>query len=184
MKIALPILLVGLIVGLLVSIFQAVTQIQEQTLSFIPKIARPRRRPRRRRPVDARPAARPGPRSSTARSRRWWADEPRATSLAQFGEQQTAGFILVLARVSPLFVLAPLFSSKMLPARARGIVAVGARRRHHADRLAAGAASTIPLDLLPLAGLVLKELLVGLAFAFSLAACSPPSRWPAAFSTR
>jgi flagellar biosynthetic protein FliQ len=38
-KIAMPMLLVGLIVGLLVSIFQAVTQIQEQTLSFIPKIA-------------------------------------------------------------------------------------------------------------------------------------------------
>ena len=28
----------GLIVGLVVSVFQAVTQIQEQTLSFIPKI--------------------------------------------------------------------------------------------------------------------------------------------------
>jgi flagellar biosynthesis protein FliQ len=39
LKIAMPILLVGLIVGLLVSIFQAATQIQEQTLSFIPKIA-------------------------------------------------------------------------------------------------------------------------------------------------
>jgi flagellar biosynthetic protein FliQ len=39
MKIALPLLLVGLVVGLIVSIFQAVTQIQEQTLSFIPKIA-------------------------------------------------------------------------------------------------------------------------------------------------
>ena len=39
MKIAMPLLLVGLIVGLLVSIFQAATQIQEQTLSFIPKIA-------------------------------------------------------------------------------------------------------------------------------------------------
>jgi len=38
MKIALPILMVGLILGLMVSIFQAVTQIQEQTLSFIPKI--------------------------------------------------------------------------------------------------------------------------------------------------
>ena len=38
MKIALPMLLVGLVLGLLVSIFQAVTQIQEQTLSFIPKI--------------------------------------------------------------------------------------------------------------------------------------------------
>jgi flagellar biosynthetic protein FliQ len=38
LKIAGPILLVGLIVGLLVSIFQAVTSIQEQSLSFIPKI--------------------------------------------------------------------------------------------------------------------------------------------------
>jgi len=31
-------LLAGLVVGLVVSVFQAVTQIQEQTLSFIPKI--------------------------------------------------------------------------------------------------------------------------------------------------
>jgi flagellar biosynthetic protein FliQ len=33
-----PLLGLSLIVGLLVSIFQATTQIQEQTLSFIPKI--------------------------------------------------------------------------------------------------------------------------------------------------
>jgi flagellar biosynthetic protein FliQ len=38
MKLALPLLLVGLILGLVVSVFQAVTQIQEQTLTFIPKI--------------------------------------------------------------------------------------------------------------------------------------------------
>jgi flagellar biosynthetic protein FliQ len=38
LKIALPVLLVSLVVGLAVSIFQAVTQIQEQTLSFIPKV--------------------------------------------------------------------------------------------------------------------------------------------------
>jgi flagellar biosynthetic protein FliQ len=38
LKVAGPILLVGLVVGLVVSIFQAVTQIQEQSLSFIPKI--------------------------------------------------------------------------------------------------------------------------------------------------
>ena len=38
LKIGLPLLLVGLIIGLVVSVFQAVTQIQEQTLSFIPKI--------------------------------------------------------------------------------------------------------------------------------------------------
>ena len=37
-KVAMPLLLVGLVVGLLVSVFQAVTQIQEQTLTFIPKI--------------------------------------------------------------------------------------------------------------------------------------------------
>ena len=38
LKIAGPMLLLGLIIGLLVSIFQAVTSIQEQSLSFIPKI--------------------------------------------------------------------------------------------------------------------------------------------------
>ena len=34
-----PMLLIGLAVGILVSLLQAVTQIQEQTLTFIPKIA-------------------------------------------------------------------------------------------------------------------------------------------------
>jgi len=38
LKVALPLLLVGLAVGLIISVFQAVTQIQEQTLTFIPKI--------------------------------------------------------------------------------------------------------------------------------------------------
>ena len=38
LRVALPLLLVGLVVGLAVSVFQAVTQIQEQTLSFIPKV--------------------------------------------------------------------------------------------------------------------------------------------------
>jgi flagellar biosynthetic protein FliQ len=33
-----PMLLIGLVVGIVISLLQAVTQIQEQTLSFIPKI--------------------------------------------------------------------------------------------------------------------------------------------------
>ena len=33
-----PLLLISLIIGLLVSIFQTVTSIQEQTLTFVPKI--------------------------------------------------------------------------------------------------------------------------------------------------
>ncbi|MGN1160475.1 MAG: flagellar biosynthesis protein FliQ [Lachnospiraceae bacterium] len=37
-KTAAPILLVSLAVGLIVSIFQTVTSIQEQTLTYIPKI--------------------------------------------------------------------------------------------------------------------------------------------------
>jgi flagellar biosynthetic protein FliQ len=38
LMIAAPMLLVALIIGLVVSIFQAATQINEQTLSFIPKL--------------------------------------------------------------------------------------------------------------------------------------------------
>ncbi|HAK73286.1 MAG TPA: flagellar biosynthetic protein FliQ [Sporomusaceae bacterium] len=38
MLVSAPMLGFGLLVGVLVSIFQATTQIQEQTLSFIPKI--------------------------------------------------------------------------------------------------------------------------------------------------
>ncbi|AEE91384.1 component of the flagellar export machinery [Tepidanaerobacter acetatoxydans Re1] len=33
-----PMLLLGMLVGIIVSIFQATTQIQEQTLTFVPKI--------------------------------------------------------------------------------------------------------------------------------------------------
>jgi flagellar biosynthetic protein FliQ len=36
--VAAPMLVLGLITGVMVSVFQAVTQIQEQTLTFIPKI--------------------------------------------------------------------------------------------------------------------------------------------------
>ncbi len=37
-KCSAPLLLVSLVVGLIVSIFQTVTSIQEQTLTFVPKI--------------------------------------------------------------------------------------------------------------------------------------------------
>jgi flagellar biosynthesis protein FliR len=87
--------------------------------------------------------------------------------LQQFGEQNVVGFILVLARVSPLFVLAPMFSSRLIPARVRGIAAVALAiglspvlvRGHHL--------ATAPADLVWLVG---KELLVGLAFAFVVGA--------------
>ena len=79
LKVAGPMLLVGLVIGLVVSVFQAVTQVQEQSLSLIPKIAgiavviwysvrgcsdsSCRIRPR-----------------CTPRSPRWWAHEPCHTT--------------------------------------------------------------------------------------------------------
>jgi len=38
MMVAAPVLLVSIIVGLAISIFQATTHIQEQTLTFVPKV--------------------------------------------------------------------------------------------------------------------------------------------------
>jgi flagellar biosynthetic protein FliR len=85
--------------------------------------------------------------------------------LRQIGQQHVIGFFLVLARVGPLFIVAPLFSSKMFPARARGVAAVA---------LAVGLSPLamkdqhVPTDALSLAGLVGKEALVGFAFAFAI----------------
>jgi flagellar biosynthetic protein FliR len=87
--------------------------------------------------------------------------------IAQFGEQRVVGFFLVLARISPLFALAPLFSSKSVPTRVRGIVAVA---------LAIGLTplvtdgAKLPTDPWALAGMFGKEILVGAAFAYTLAA--------------
>lgn len=38
LKVSAPMLLISLIVGLLISIFQTITSIQEQTLTFVPKL--------------------------------------------------------------------------------------------------------------------------------------------------
>ena len=87
--------------------------------------------------------------------------------IAKFGEQHTAGFILTLGRVGPLFILAPMFSSKLVPTRAKVIVALA---------LAIGLSplalkgQEVPTDALTLGGLMLKEILVGLAFSFALSA--------------
>ncbi len=87
--------------------------------------------------------------------------------LEQLGPDRVGAFFMVLARVSPLFVLAPLFSSKMIPGRVRGIVAVAL-----AVGLSpvAGADVHLPTEETAFAALLGKELLVGLAFAFALGA--------------
>lgn len=87
--------------------------------------------------------------------------------LEQLGPDRVGAFFLVLARVSPLFLLAPLFSSKLVPGRVRGIVAVAL-----AIGLSpvAGAHVHLPTEQFAFFALMGKELLVGLAFAFALGA--------------
>ncbi|HTU80424.1 MAG TPA: flagellar biosynthetic protein FliR [Solirubrobacteraceae bacterium] len=86
--------------------------------------------------------------------------------LQELAGNELGGFILVLARVTPLFLVAPLFSSSLVPARVKGLVAVG---------LSIGLTpiamhgQQIPSDPLRLAELVAQSLLTGLAFAFALA---------------
>jgi flagellar biosynthesis protein FliR len=87
--------------------------------------------------------------------------------LHQLGEQRVAAFFLVLARLTPIFLLGPVMSSKLVPMRVRGIVAVALTiglapvvSAHH----------TLPMDIWELAGLMLKEMLIGLCFAFMVGA--------------
>lgn len=94
--------------------------------------------------------------------------EPAAAELiSRFGEQHVVAFFGVLARLSPLFVLAPLFSSRSVPARVRGVVAVAL-----AIGLTPVAArgAELPTGAVELGGLVAKELLVGAGFAFAIGA--------------
>ena len=57
------------------------------------------------------------------------------------GGAQVTGFFLVLARVSPLFVLAPLFSSKIIP---RAFAGSSPSRWRSASRRSPCTASTSP----------------------------------------
>src|SRR3954468_14404186 len=85
--------------------------------------------------------------------------------LEQFTEQHIVAFFLTLGRIGPLFVVAPLFSSKMIPARARGVAAVALAVGLSPIALKGG---KVPTDAMSLAGLIGKEALVGFAFAFAV----------------
>jgi flagellar biosynthetic protein FliR len=89
-----------------------------------------------------------------------------AEFLARFSEQQVAAFFLVLARITPLFIVAPLFSSRMIPRRVKGIIAVALT----IGLMPVVTHGHIELDALGYGGLLVKELIVGLAFAYALAA--------------
>ncbi len=84
--------------------------------------------------------------------------------VSQFQAGGILPFVLVLARISGLFAMAPVFSSRLIPMRAKLLVAL-------AISLAAtpiAATSEVPADVGALFLLVLKEILVGLSMAFAV----------------
>jgi flagellar biosynthetic protein FliR len=93
-----------------------------------------------------------------------------AELIGRFGEQQMLAFALVLARIAPLFVFAPLFSSKTLPGRVRTFVAVALAVGITPIATRAAGDAAIPSDVVGLVILMVKELLVGMAFSFGLGA--------------
>ncbi len=93
-----------------------------------------------------------------------------AELIARFGEQHMLAFALVLARIAPLFVLAPLFSSKTLPGRARTFVALALAVGITPIATHAAGDAALPSDVVGLAILMVKEVLVGMAFSFGLGA--------------
>ena len=87
--------------------------------------------------------------------------------LHHFGTGHVIGFFLVLARIAPLFVVAPLFSSPMIPMKVRTIVAVGIG---FGLTPVATHGVHVPSGPLMIVGLMVQNGLVGLAFAMAVAA--------------
>jgi len=85
--------------------------------------------------------------------------------LQQLAGGDLAGFVLVLARVTPLFFIAPLFSSAVIPAHVRGIIAVGISIGLTPIALHGQHIPTAPSALFVL---VVVGMLVGLGFALTL----------------
>jgi flagellar biosynthetic protein FliR len=89
-----------------------------------------------------------------------------AHALSGIRPNSVYAFFLVLARVSPLFVVAPGFSSAMLIPRARSVLAVA---------IAFGLTplavhnQTVPTDVLALIGLLIENFIVGLALSYTIA---------------
>jgi flagellar biosynthetic protein FliR len=85
--------------------------------------------------------------------------------LPQFAGEQLIGFVLVLARVGGLFVFAPVFSSRLIPLRVRGILACALALPLTPLAMRG---QVIPTQAADIAPVLVKEALVGLAFALSL----------------
>jgi flagellar biosynthetic protein FliR len=84
--------------------------------------------------------------------------------LPSIAATQLVGYVLVMCRVGGLFVFAPIFSGRMIPTQAKVIVAGGIAFAIE-PMVVHGVDIPTGIDVVPL---ILKELLIGLAFALVL----------------
>jgi flagellar biosynthetic protein FliR len=91
---------------------------------------------------------------------------PAGIQLPELAGTQAIAFLLVLARIGPLFLLAPVLSSPLLPGRAKSIAALGMAL---ALTPVASHGVTIPTEPFGLSTTLAQEFGVGIAFALSLA---------------
>jgi flagellar biosynthetic protein FliR len=85
-------------------------------------------------------------------------------TLPQLAADQIVGFVLVLCRVGGLFVLAPIFSGRMIPMQAKLVIA-GAISFAIEPLVTAGGHVPTGITVAPL---VMKEVVVGMALALAL----------------
>jgi flagellar biosynthetic protein FliR len=91
---------------------------------------------------------------------------PAGIQLPELAGAQLVAFVLVSARIAPLFLLAPVLSSPLLPGRAKAMAALGISV---ALAPIASQGVRVPTDPIVLASILAQEFGVGLAFALALA---------------
>jgi flagellar biosynthesis protein FliR len=91
---------------------------------------------------------------------------PAGIALPTAAGRELVAFVLVIGRIGPLFVLAPVLSAPFLPRRAKF---VGAAAFALALTPIAAAGQTVPTDPFAFAMTLGKEIIVGLAFALAIA---------------
>jgi flagellar biosynthetic protein FliR len=90
-------------------------------------------------------------------------------TLPRIAGTDVVAFVLVLSRIGGLFAFAPVFSSRMIPAQVKLLIAGGISL---ALTPVAMQGQTLPVDSLAIAPLVVKEILVGIAFAVAIGVLS------------
>jgi flagellar biosynthesis protein FliR len=89
--------------------------------------------------------------------------------LPELAGQSLVGYVLVLGRIGGLFVFAPLFSARMIPRPIKVFAALGLSL---AIAPIATDGQTLDVSGLEIAGLMVKEIAVGLALSFAIGALS------------